>query len=193
MKFNFVRAGVASALLLALAACGGTEEFTVSGTIAGLRNNGLVLSNNGETVMPAAHATSFSFPTAIEYGNTYKVTALTQPPHQTCTVYRGTGTAGQMANMNIFVDCIQNAYTVGGTVSGLTADGLVLVNGSASSATLPKNTTSFSFPNKVEDGATYGITVLTNPTGLRCTVANGVGTMGQANVTNVAVTCVPAT
>ena len=33
------------------------------------------------------------------------------------------------------------------------------------------------------------MTVQTNPTGQTCTVANGTGTIGSANVTNVAVTC----
>ena len=33
------------------------------------------------------------------------------------------------------------------------------------------------------------MTVKTNPSGQTCTVASGSGTMGSANVTNVAVTC----
>ena len=33
------------------------------------------------------------------------------------------------------------------------------------------------------------MTVKTNPTGQTCSVANGAGTIGSANVTNVAVTC----
>lgn len=193
MKSTFVRAGIAGALALGLAACGGTEEFTINGTIIGLKNNGLVLSNNGKTISPAANATTFSFPDTVEYGETYKVTATAQPAHQNCTVYRGEGTAGQMAALNIFVDCLQNAYTIGGTVTGLTADGLVLANGSSGTVAIAKNATSFVFPALVEDGATYGVTVLTQPTGLRCTVANGVGTMGETKVTNLAVSCVPAT
>src|SRR5688500_18266264 len=107
MKSTFVRAGIAGALALALAACGGTEEFTINGTIIGLKNNGLVLSNNGKTISPVANATTFAFPDTVEYGETYNVTATAQPAHQTCTVYRGEGTAGQMAALNIIVDCLQ--------------------------------------------------------------------------------------
>jgi hypothetical protein len=193
MKSTFVRAGIAGALALALAACGGTEEFTIKGTIIGLKNNGLVLSNNGKTISPTANATTFSFPDTVEYGETYNVTATAQPAHQECDVFGGEGTAGRMAAINIVVQCVQNAYTIGGTVTGLTADGLVLANGSSGTVAIAKNATTFVFPALVEDGATYGVTVLTQPTGLRCTVANGIGTMGETKVTNLAVSCAPAT
>ena len=36
------------------------------------------------------------------------------------------------------------------------------------------------------------MTVKTNPAGQTCSVANGAGTVGSANVTNVAVTCAAA-
>ena len=39
------------------------------------------------------------------------------------------------------------------------------------------------------DGAAYSVTVKTNPSGQACTVSSGSGTVGSANVTNVAVTC----
>lgn len=197
MKSNFVRAGIAGALALALAACGGTEEYTISGKIAGLNHPGLVLSNNGKTISIPANATTFSFPDRVEYGSVYnvEVTPTGQPAHQTCKVFGGNGTAGQTLNVDILVNCQQNAYTIGGTVSGLTADGLVLANGTSGVLPVFKGLTTFNFgPNQmVADGSTYGVTVLTQPTGLHCTVANGVGTMGEANVTNMAVTCVPAT
>jgi hypothetical protein len=46
-------------------------------------------------------------------------------------------------------------------------------------------------PTKIGDGFAYGVTVLTQPAGLTCTVQNGVGKMGTTNVSNVAVNCVP--
>ena len=38
-------------------------------------------------------------------------------------------------------------------------------------------------------GAAYSVTVKTNPSGQACTVSTGSGTVGSANVTNVAVSC----
>jgi hypothetical protein len=43
----------------------------------------------------------------------------------------------------------------------------------------------------VAQDAPYGVSILANPAGQSCTVANGVGTMGPADVNNVTVTCAP--
>ena len=48
---------------------------------------------------------------------------------------------------------------------------------------------SFTFATALAGGAAYSVTVKTNPAGQTCTVANGSGTVGSANVTNVAVSC----
>jgi len=68
----------------------------------------------------------------------------------------------------------------------------VLTNGNVT-FTAPNATTGFTFGVKVQFGDTYGVTVLSNPAGLSCTVANGAGTMGDTDVSNIAVTCVPRT
>lgn len=193
MKSSFVRAAFAGALALTLAACGGKEQFTIKGTIVGLTNAGMTLTSNGQTISPAANATTFAFPNTIEYGETYKVEIKTDPRHQNCDFFsRSSGTAGQTAGIDIAIRCFQNAYTVGGTVRGLDVDGLVLANGtSGGTLAVPKNAVSFVFVTPVDDGATYGITVLTQPAGRVCQVNNGVGTMGEAAVSNVEVVCTP--
>lgn len=50
---------------------------------------------------------------------------------------------------------------------------------------------SFTFPTPLADGTPYAVTVLIQPTGQTCTVANGTGTIAGADVTDVAVTCAP--
>jgi hypothetical protein len=79
------------------------------------------------------------------------------------------------------------ANSVGGTVTGLTGTVTLLNNGVNSS---PISTDGlFTFSTPVAEGSTYSVTVGTQPTNQTCTVANGSGTMGAANVTNVTVTC----
>jgi len=81
---------------------------------------------------------------------------------------------------------------ISGTVVGLTADGLTLSNG-FETITVAKDVTSFAFPTIVDDTKTYNVTVVTQPTGLRCTVANGSGTAtSNTDISNVIVTCVAA-
>ena len=41
----------------------------------------------------------------------------------------------------------------------------------------------------LSSGAAYSVTVHTQPSGLTCSVANGTGTVGSANVAGVVVTC----
>ena len=81
--------------------------------------------------------------------------------------------------------------TVSGTVIGLTASGLSLSNG-FETLSVPKDATTFTFPTDVEDGKGYAVVVVTQPTGLRCTVSNGTGTASAtAAATSVSVACVP--
>ena len=51
----------------------------------------------------------------------------------------------------------------------------------------------FTFSTGLTTGSPYNVTVKTNPAVETCSVANGSGTVGSANVTNVAVTCSAAT
>ena len=78
-------------------------------------------------------------------------------------------------------------YSVGGTVSGLSGT-VVLQDNGGDTLNVAANG-GFTFATPLASGAAYNVTVATNPTGQTCTVANGSGTVGSANVTNVAVTC----
>jgi hypothetical protein len=183
----------------ALAGCGGgggngiTSGYTalpVQGTISNLNYDGLVLLNNGgDAIAPPAKATTFSFPQQIKIGDAYAVTIRTQPLHQTCGIV-GTGidTSGRAVQNVVNLACSQNTYSLGGTVSNLVGDGLVLTNGS-DQVTVAAGATSFVFPTLVADQSVYGVAVLTQPAGQTCTVVNGTAVMGSANVTSVQVAC----
>jgi 6-phosphogluconolactonase (cycloisomerase 2 family) len=79
-------------------------------------------------------------------------------------------------------------FTVGGNVTGLTAPTLVLQLNGGDDTPLTSSTT-FTFSTPVASGAKYTVTVKTQPLGLTCTITNGTGTMGGANLANVAVAC----
>jgi hypothetical protein len=80
-------------------------------------------------------------------------------------------------------------FTVGGTVSGLTGTGLELENMGADTLPVAAAATAFTFATELEVGVSYVVTVSTEPTGQTCTVSNGSGTISDADVTDVAVTC----
>ncbi|MDN2696149.1 hypothetical protein O0882_07460 [Janthinobacterium sp. SUN073] len=193
MKLSCLRPLAALLLTLGLAACGGKASYDVSGSISNLNNNGLILANGGEELPIPAGQTSFTFKKRIDYGTDYNITFKQQPAHMTCGINGGSGSAGHYINISAAVFCSQNTYSVGGTISGLTVEGLVLINGSTTT-TVAKDATSFTLNGPVADGATYNVTVSpTQPKGLLCVVqpGTGVGTMGEANVTTVKIACNP--
>lgn len=163
-------------------------SFRVGGTIAGLTSAGLVLGNGNDSVSPTASATSFVVSTAVAVNTSYNVRVVTQPANATCTVASATGTVTNADIGNVLVTCTTQSFAVGGSISGLTADGLVLSNGT-DSVSPASGASIFSLPAPVASGATYAVTVRTQPAGETCTVANGSGSVGALAITNVAVTC----
>jgi len=192
--------------LAALAACsngrgsvdsdppsGGAQEgFTVGGTVTGLDGDGLVLQLNDGNDLAVSNNGSFTFNTRLADDASYSVEVLTQPtgPSQTCTIGSASGTIDAANVSNIAITCATGAFALRGTVSGLVGTGLVLKNNGADLLPISSDG-EFQFPMPYASGAGYNVTVETQPSGplQSCTVANGVGTIGSADVTDVTVTC----
>lgn len=189
MKKSYLGAA-AVACALGLSACGGSSgELLLSGSVAGVTKSGLVLQNNGAHDLPIdAGATSFYFKDLIPVDSDYNVTVKSMPSNvDHCDVSNAKGRSAFNVT-NVYVVCYLKTHTLGGTISGLgDAGGLVLVNGT-DKVTVNPGATTFSM-TKVGEEVPYGINILTQPAGKTCTVTNGVGTMGTADVTNVQVTC----
>jgi uncharacterized repeat protein (TIGR03803 family) len=153
----------------------------------------LVLANGADTVSVPANATSFTPPTSVTTGTAYAVTVKTQPAHLTCTVNNGSGTMGSSAVTNVAVSCVPVAtYQVGGTITGLTARGLVLLDNGGDATTIAANAAQFTMNTRVFSGGSYAITVMTQPTGATCTVNNGSGSNLSGDITSVTISCAPS-
>jgi len=157
-----------------------------------LSGTGLVLQNNAGDNLPVAANGSFTFATALDDGNTYSVTVLTQPsvPDQTCSATNDSGTLAGSNVTNVVVTCTTDTYTIGGNVSGLAGTGLVLQNNAGDNLPIDVNG-SFTFATAFDDGSDYSVTVLTQPGSpdQTCSVSNGGGTIASADIVNVGVTC----
>jgi hypothetical protein len=191
MKSIYLRSCVAMACALSLVACGGGHgNLQLAGSVNGLTRDGLVLQNKGgPALVVPAFATAFAFPDLLASDQAFEVTIQSAPASAKCTVTNGKGTTGSFSISSVLVSCVTNTYTLGGGITGLDANGLVLLNGSDRVA-VPAGATSFIMPAKVGDGSPYGVTVLTQPTGRTCSVQAGVGTMGAADVSQVKVICI---
>ncbi|WEF31632.1 hypothetical protein [Pseudoduganella chitinolytica] len=196
MKSMYVRASAGALCAALLAGCGGSDNgsLVLVATVTGLSKPGLVLKSGDQTITvngsAGAPTITPTFPNLIEEDSTIDVQIQTQPTAAKCDV--DPKTIGLKANYytarQVVVTCKTFSYTLGGTVSGLTADGLILNNGPVQKA-IPAGSTGFTFDTPVDDGANYGVTVLQNPAGLVCSVANNAGTMPSGPVNNIVVTC----
>jgi hypothetical protein len=194
---------VAAAILASLAAAGChnqvtdalqqlSSRYTVGGTVTGLSGSGLVLEDNGGDDLTVPAGGTFTFPTALQAGAPYAVTVKTQPtnPAQTCSVTGASGAVGAANVTSVAVSCTTNTYTVGGSVSGLIGSGLALADNGGDALDVSADA-SFTFATPVASGSAYAVTVTMQPSNpsQTCTVANGSGTVGAANVANVSVAC----
>lgn len=85
-------------------------------------------------------------------------------------------------------------YTVAGSIAGLKSGGMTLASGPDKLA-IPAAATSFTLPTALLAGTAYDVRVSDQPPRFtqQCVVANGSGTIGSANVSNVAITCTSQT
>jgi trimeric autotransporter adhesin len=168
-----------------------SSSFTVGGSVSGLQGTGLVLQLNGDGDLPISGSGTFTFDTPLASGSQYRVNVASQPsnPTQVCTVASGAGTIGNTNVTNVRVTCASSTFSVGGTVIGLQGSGLVLQNNGADD--LAVNDGQFTFGSELASGATYNVTVKTQPSNPNqsCSVTNARGTIGSGDITNVVVSC----
>lgn len=170
------------------------NAYAVGGEVHGLAGSGLVLQLSGASDLPVgADAATFQFPDKHDSGQGYVVTVRTQPtnPSQTCAVTNGTGALTSADVADVSVSCTTNRYAIRGAVTGLKGSGLTLQLNGANDLPLAATATNFAFPGTTTSGADYNVTVLTPPGAptQKCIVANGSGTVGGTDVSDIAVTC----
>jgi len=173
--------------ILADALGSGISSYTLSGTISGLApGKAVTLVNNGNDVLTQDVDGEFMFSNQLAAGASYSVTVAIQPSGQICTVNNGAGIIN--ANItNIGVNCV-STYTVSGSLTGLSASGLVLRLNSAN-LIVANGATTFKFASTLTSNSTYTVSVGIQPAGYICSVVNGFGTITNANITNVSVEC----
>lgn len=240
MKFSFARGALALMATLTLASCGGGGKatFPINVSVYNVKYDGLILTTNGQelAIHPGSdpnQPVNAVFPNQIEYGEVYTVvpksvtttgsdgkavTTIQYPQHQSCTPATSyplglpiTGTAGQLAKIQINYLCSINAYPLVAKVTGLRGTGLTLANGSGvAPVSIPPTLGTDNLPTgaditnltlfAVTFNDTYGVTILTQPKDQTCTISggangNGAGTMDVAaeaagGVSNFVIACV---
>lgn len=208
MKKSILCSIVALACALGLSACGGNDdgELQLAVGLSGVTETGLTISNKGSTPIAVEPGSVYVFPVLVPVDSDYDITVVGRPENtESCVVNNGKGNTGSFSPQNISIVCVIKTYDLGGTVTGLTEDGLVVNNG-AQSVRIAKDATTFKMstpttanPNpklgQVAAGVPYGLTILAQPNGLTCEITKGIkkekpnGLMPAAAVTDIAITC----
>ncbi len=171
------------------------DDMTISGATFYLRKSGFISNITATVTYSAASLTATLTPLQSLTSNTTYVVTITTGVKDS----GGTSLAGSVTWS--FTTSAAATYSIGGTITNLNGT-VVLRNNGANDLTIARtegggNTYNgpFVFTNKISSGANYSVTVLTQPTNTYqfCTVTNGSGTLGSADVTNVAIDCVNTT
>lgn len=160
--------------------------YSIGGSVTGLSGS-LVMQNNGGDNLTVNANGVFTFATREPNGAAYKVSVLTAPTRQTCTVANGAGSVSGSNVTSVSVVCSANAYKVSGAITGLNGTVVLQNNGTDNLARSANG--AFVFASPVAQGGSFSVSVQANPAGQSCSVANGSGVMGTADITSVAITC----
>ncbi len=98
--------------------------------------------------------------------------------------------AAEVTAQQVSTSIIDDDFSIGGTVTGLSGSGLILQNNSGDDLPITGNG-SFTFVAGLLDGSGYSVSVSVPPStpSQTCLVNNATGTISGANITNVSISC----
>ena len=180
--------GTVSSFNINVAVSCSLNSYQIGGKVSGLlTGNTVVLQNNSANNTSVSANGTFTFSSPVLSGSAYAVRVSTQPPGENCAVTNGSGTVVGANISSVTVMCVALPYTISATVTGLAnVTGLSLQdNGSDKLAVSASGT--YSFNTQILSGATYSVTISTQPPGHTCSVQDGSGTVAGSSVTVVVV------
>ncbi len=170
-------------------ACADTR--TISGTVTGLTGTvDLRLSGTGISSSTASFSNgNIEFTENIAIGDFYAVNVATQPDGETCLVTNSSGEMTSAGVTDVLVTCSPSeaGYKVGGYISGFGGVLKIGLNGVEEYSTIYNG--SFNFAFSLSTGASFAVTVLSQPVGYQCTVKNGNGVMSESDYPFVDIDC----
>src|SRR5581483_49841 len=185
--------------LLTFTACGGgtsssttpppPQTYTISVSVTGLTGGSLVLQNNGGNDLTITADGTFAFAGTLNSGAAYNIAVKTQPSGQTCSLgNNSTGTATSNVTVAITCGAGSNTFSISVAVSGLSGGSLVVQASSTDQLTFSSNGTQ-TFATKYASGATYAVTLVSQPPSQTCTPSSNITGTITANVT-ITINCV---
>lgn len=173
-----------------------TTQYNVNVNVSGLAGGAVSFSNGSDTLNMSSDGTQTI--STLDDGSAFDVDITAQPttPTQICAFVNADAGVLNGTDYVVNVECGFEQYSITGTISGLAPDNFATLsmNNGQEYLTLDSNGP-FAFQNQVENGASYAVTVLSQPTtpGQTCVVTggdNGDGSgVASGNNEHIIVTC----
>jgi hypothetical protein len=160
-------------------------KFRVGGTLSGLSGS-ITLQLNGAESLTRTENGPFTFQTQLEEQGDYAVAIVTPPVEQDCTLQDARGKVNAADVASVKVSCAQRAYSISGTVVGVTGQLQLQLNGGEVISVTQDG--GFTFQTPLPKDARYTVTVSSAPEGQRCFVSDNTGTVA-GNVTRISARC----
>lgn len=174
--------GIITANITVNATCTNNDQISVA--VTGLTGTLVVQDDKSNSLTFTANNTQ-TFATSYTNGSTYSVTIKTQPAGQTCTL--SSNSSGTItSNITITATCSGANYTLSVAVASLSGT-LVMQDDQSKALTFTTNITQ-AFSNTYAYGASYTVSVKTQPSGQTCNVGSDATGTITSNVT-VTVAC----
>lgn len=190
MNNLILRSGVALACALSLASCGGGDgNLQIGVYVINMSKPGMVLKEGGqirEVPQGAPGSSQLIYFEGYEADDRFSIQVDKQPEGSACVGFNNVGKMGGYSVANVEFRCYNLPQILSGTLAAAYPTKLVLNNGSTR-LEVPAGATTFKFTTKDADGKEvgtvgngdpFGVTVLTPPDGMSCTVKDGSGIMG---------------
>lgn len=172
-----------------------SASYDLNIDVTGLAATNTVSFSNGMDTLTVNSNGINTLSTLVD-GTPYAVSITTQPdtPNQTCAVTSNNANGNiNASDVTVSVVCTTNTYSIGGSVSGLSAGNSVTLQNNASDDLLINANGGFVFPTALADGSAYTVSILSQPASQSCTLTDNTGTLNGSAVNHVIVTCATQT
>jgi hypothetical protein len=165
------------------------RQSHIAGSLSGLRAGETLHLSNGADELVLDQDGLFAFGEGVREGLRYDVQVSLGPQGQSCVVTHGSGLASSVDVNDVTVDCRDDVYRVGGTLSGLASGATLVLLNNGSDPLVLTNNGAFVFALPMVGGVGYAVTMAIQPDNQTCAISAGEASRTSHDVEDVIVTC----
>ena len=152
----------------------------------------LTLNGTTDLTLDKWDFNAVAFSTALNPGDSYVVTIKTLPPARICALSNSVGVIQAGVTPVVTMQCVNDTnpmQSIGGNITNLIGDGLVVNIGGRESLPIAAGNTSYTFAELVPDYTSHNVSIESHPAGQICSLSNSYISAWGSSVSDLNVTC----